>query len=128
MTFALSVALGALVGLALGLVGAGGSILTVPALIYGLKVPVHQAIPASLVLVGLIAAVGAVTHFHKGSVRLGVALRFGAAGILGAFLGARLSRLADPNVLLVMFAILMLVAAFSLAKRDSARADRTSSR
>jgi uncharacterized protein len=120
LTQILAIALGGLVGLALGLVGGGGSILTFPALIYGLGVSVHDAVPASLVLVGLIAASGAVTHFRRGAVRLDVAIRFGLAGMAGAFLGARLSRLVDPHVLLVLFAFLMLVAAYSLARRDAA--------
>jgi uncharacterized membrane protein YfcA len=120
LTAILSLFLGGLVGLALGLVGGGGSILTVPALIYGLGIAVHDAVPVSLVLVGLIAGFGAVTHFRNGSVRLDVALRFGLAGVLGAFLGARLSRLVDGRLLLVLFAVLMLVAAISLARRDTA--------
>lgn len=114
----LSILLGGLVGLALGLVGGGGSILTVPALIYGLGVPVREAVPASLVLVGLIAGAGAVTHFRRGHVQLPVALRFGLAGVLGAFIGARTSRLVEARLLLILFAGLMLVAALSLARRD----------
>jgi uncharacterized protein len=95
----------------------------VPALVYGLGIPVSDAIPASLVLVGSIAAIGAVTHFRRGAVRLGVALRFGGAGILGALVGARLSQLVDARLLLTLFAVLMLVAAFSLARRDHRKAD-----
>jgi uncharacterized membrane protein YfcA len=93
----------------------------VPALVYGLGLPVKQAVPASLVLVGLIAAIGAVTHFRKGALRLDVALRFGGAGIAGAVAGARLSSLVDGRLLLILFAVLMLVAAVSLARRDLAK-------
>jgi hypothetical protein len=119
-----SVLMGAIVGLALGMVGAGGSILTVPALIYGLGLSVHDAVPASLVLVGLIAAVGAVTHARDKTVRLDVALRFGVAGIAGALLGARLSRLVEGRLLLTLFAFVMIAAAISLALRDNQNQDR----
>lgn len=118
---ALALALGALVGLALGLVGGGGSILTVPALIYGLGLDPHDAVTASLALVGLIATVGAAGHWRNGTVRFDVALRFGLAGLLGTQFGARLSRLLDDRMLLSLFAFVMLAAAFSLARRDSGR-------
>lgn len=122
MTIYLLAALfGSLVGLALGLVGAGGSILTVPALIYGLGLGVREAVPASLALVGSIAATGAVTHYRQGTVRLGVALRFGAAGVIGALIGARLNQLVPPRTLLSLFALVMMAAAVSLARRDAGR-------
>ena len=117
----LALVLGALVGLALGLVGGGGSILTVPALIYGLGLQPHAAVTASLALVGLIAAVGAVGHMRHGSVRFDVALRFGLPGIVGTQLGARLSRLVSDRLLLTLFAFVMIAAAVSLARRDSRR-------
>jgi uncharacterized membrane protein YfcA len=116
---ALALLLGSVVGLSLGLVGAGGSILTVPALIYGLGFDVRDAIPASLILVGVIAGIGALGHARDGTVRLGLAVRFGLAGVLGALLGARLSHLVDPKHLLTLFALVMLAAAVSLARRDA---------
>jgi uncharacterized membrane protein YfcA len=116
----LSVLIGMLVGLSLGLVGAGGSILTVPALIYGLGIPVREAIPAALILVGLIAANGAMHHSRKGTVRLDIAVRFGLSGMIGAVIGARLSELVHPRMLMILFAFVMLAAAISLARRDAA--------
>lgn len=121
MIEALALLLGALVGLSLGLVGGGGSILTVPALIYGLGLDPHDAVTASLALVGLIATVGAASHWRHGTVRFGMALRFGLAGLIGTQVGARLSRLVDARVLLSCFAVVMLTAAYSLARRDAAR-------
>lgn len=121
MLEALALALGALVGLSLGLVGGGGSILTVPALIYGLGLEAHDAVTASLALVGLIAAAGAAGHWRNGTVRFGVAIRFGLAGVLGTQVGSRLSRLVDDRVLLSGFALVMLAAAISLARRDAQR-------
>lgn len=117
----LSALIGLVVGLSLGLVGAGGSILTVPALIYGLGVPVREAIPAALVLVGSIAANGALHHHKGGTVRLDIAIRFGLAGVIGALAGARLSELVSPRALMILFALVMLAAAVSLARRDSGR-------
>lgn len=131
MTIHLLAALfGALVGLALGLVGAGGSILTVPALIYGLGMGVREAVPASLALVGSIAATGAITHYRQGTVRLGVALRFGAAGVAGALIGSKLNQLVPPRMLLSLFALVMMAAAVSLARRDAggAAADQPDAR
>ena len=120
----LSVLIGMVVGLSLGLVGAGGSILTVPALIYGLGIPVREAIPSALILVGVIAANGAVHHARDGTVRFGVALRFGLAGVAGALVGARLSELVSPRTLMILFAFVMLAAALSLARRDAGRNQR----
>jgi len=117
----LSVLIGMVVGLSLGLVGAGGSILTVPALIYGLGVPVREAIPSALVLVGTIAANGALHHHRNGTVRLDVAIRFGLAGVVGALVGARLSELASPRLLLILFPFVMLAAAINMARHDSGR-------
>lgn len=120
-TAILSALIGLVVGLSLGLVGAGGSILTVPALIYGLGVPVREAIPAALILVGSIAANGALHHHRDGTVRLDIAIRFGLAGVIGALVGARLSELVSPRALMILFALVMLAAAISLARRDSSR-------
>lgn len=121
VTGLLAAIIGGIVGLSLGLVGAGGSILTVPALIYGLGIPVKEAIPAALVLVGVIAASGAMHHTRDGTVRLDIALRFGLAGVVGALLGAPLSKLVSPRVLMILFAFVMLAAALNLARRDASR-------
>jgi len=121
VSWLLAILLGTLVGLSLGLVGGGGSILTVPALIYGLGLAPRDAIAASLALVGAIAAVGAAGHMRHGTVRFGIALRFGLAGIVGTQVGSRLSRLVSEPLLLSLFALVMMAAAFSLARRDAQR-------
>ncbi len=118
-TAILSALIGLVVGLSLGLVGAGGSILTVPALIYGLGIPVREAIPSALVLVGSIAANGALHHYRNGTVRIGIALRFGLAGVVGALIGARLSELTSPRLLMILFPFVMLAAAINMVRRDS---------
>lgn len=112
MTTALfSILLGALIGAALGTLGGGGSILTVPALVYLLGQDPHAAVTGSLVIVGLNALAGATIHNRAGHVRLRSALIFGATGLLTAFMGARLSSFLSGPLLLVLFAVLMLVVA-----------------
>ncbi len=103
--------LGALIGLALGMLGGGGSILTVPMLVYLLGLQPHTAIAASLVIVGANALTGAWLHHRAGHVRLKEALLFGAYGMLAAYGGARLSTQVSGPVLLILFALLMLLIA-----------------
>lgn len=104
-----AVGLGLLVGAFLGLLGGGGSILAVPALVYGLGQPVAQAVPTSLVVVGIAAAVGAVPRMRAGNVRWGVAGVFGGAGVATSFAGAWLNHRLPDDVVLIGFAVLMTV-------------------
>ncbi len=108
-----------LVGLSLGLLGGGGSILTVPILVYVAGVPAAAAIPMSLVVVGLVSVLGAILYARVGLVRVRAALLFSGAGGLGALLGARLTRLLPERWLLTLFAILMLTVAASMARKRS---------
>lgn len=110
-TTLLAVILGGLIGLSLGMLGGGGSILTVPALVYVLGQDPHAAVSASLVIVGLNALTGAWFHRRAGHVRLKAAALFGGVGLAAAFVGARLSKLLPSALLLVLFALLMLVVA-----------------
>lgn len=103
--------LGALIGLALGLLGGGGSILTVPILVYTLHQDPHLAVATSLIIVGANAMLGAWMHRRQDHVRFKQALLFGALGIPAAFGGARLSHSVSGPLLLVLFALLMLVVA-----------------
>lgn len=103
--------LGALIGLALGLLGGGGSILTVPILVYILHQDPHVAVATSLIIVGANAMLGAWMHRRQGHVRFKQALLFGALGVPAAFGGARLSHSVSGPLLLVLFALLMLVVA-----------------
>jgi uncharacterized protein len=116
--------LSAVIGLSLGLIGAGGSIITVPLLVYVLRVHPHQAVGMSLAVVGSTALVGAGMHALRGAVSLRTALLFAAGGVLGAFGGTRLTYLVSPSTLLLIFAALMfLVAILMLRDRrpDEAR-------
>ena len=113
---ALTLAFGALVGLALGLVGGGGSILTVPILIYALGEGVHRATGTALAIVGTNALIAAWPHARAGRVRLPVALTFGGVGIPGALAGTWLGGMAPPRAVLTGFAMLMLAAAVAMVR------------
>jgi uncharacterized membrane protein YfcA len=105
-----------LIGLSLGLLGGGGSILTVPVLHYVLGYEARTAaVPMSLVVVGVTSALGAVQHWRGGTVSLRTVLAFGPPAILGALLGALLAaRMRDARVQLLLFGGVMVLAAVSM--------------
>lgn len=113
----LALLFGATVGAVLGLLGGGGSVLAVPLLTYGLGVEPRAAVATSLVVVGVAALSGVAVHAHAGTVRLRVALWFGAAGALGSLAGSQLARLLRPEVQLLLFAATMLAAATFMLRR-----------
>jgi uncharacterized membrane protein YfcA len=106
--------LGFLIGLSLGALGGGGSILAVPALVYAAGQSPHAATATSLVLVGAAALVGMGSHWRAGRVRVGIGIAFGLAGIGGSLLGSALNRRLDANVLLLGFSGLVLLAAWRM--------------
>ncbi len=114
MTAALG--LGLLIGVLLGLLGGGGSILAVPALVYGVGLPLAAAIPTSLLVVGVSSATALLPRLRQ--VRWRIAGIFGAAGALAAFTGTAVNRLLDPRVVLVGFALLMVAAAVRMLRKD----------
>ncbi|MHB1171870.1 MAG: sulfite exporter TauE/SafE family protein [Lacisediminihabitans sp.] len=113
MSALLALPLGLLIGAALGLVGAGGSILAVPALVYGVGLRPAEAIPSSLVVVGLAALFAVLPRIRHG-VDWTTAAIVGIAGIPAAWLGAAVNRALDPNVLMLAFAALMVIAAIRM--------------
>lgn len=106
--------LAALVGLSLGLLGGGGSILTVPILVYALGFEAKTAIAMSLPIVGATSLAGALGHWRAGNVRPRTALLFGLAAMAGAFLGARLAVFLSGALQLAILAVVMLAAAVSM--------------
>ena len=110
----LGYALALLIGLALGLLGGGGSILTVPVLHYVMGYSVKLAVPMSLVVVGLTSGVGALAHFREGSINLRTALAFAPPAIVGALLGAELGLKVAAGIQLTVFAVVLLLAAVSM--------------
>ena len=114
--------LGFLVGLSLGALGGGGSILAVPALVYAAGQNPKHATTTSLVLVAVTALIGLVPHWRAGRVRWVPGLVFGLAGVVGSLAGSHWNEAADPDVLLLAFSGLMLVAAYAMWRRVTAAA------
>jgi len=96
------------IGLSLGLLGGGGSILTVPAFVYLLGMDARTAIATSLAVVGATSLVGAIGHWRAGRVDVRTALQFGVVAMAGTYLGARLAVFVTPAFQLVLFAVVML--------------------
>jgi hypothetical protein len=108
---------GAVIGLVLGLVGGGGSILAVPLLVYlvGVKSP-HAAIGTAAIAVALNALAGLLGHARAHNVKWGCALVFAAAGMAGAALGASAGKAMDGQSLLALFGVLMVVVGAAMAR------------
>jgi uncharacterized membrane protein YfcA len=113
---ALSVALAVIVGVSLGLLGGGGSILTVPLLAYVAGLEPKHAIATSLLVVGVTSAVGAITHARAARVHWRVAVLFGVAAMAGAYAGGRLARFVPATVLMLAFAAIMIAAAVAMLR------------
>ncbi|MDO3704377.1 sulfite exporter TauE/SafE family protein [Micromonospora sp. C28SCA-DRY-2] len=120
----LTVAGAVLIGVSLGLLGGGGSILAVPLLVYLADLPAREAIATSLLVVGVTSAVAAVPHARAGRIRWRTGLVFGAAGMAGAYAGGRLAAFVPPWLLLTGFALMMLGTATAMirGRRDAAGA------
>lgn len=122
LSLAAALLLCAMIGLSLGLLGGGGSILAVPVLVYVAGLEVHTAIPVSLAIVGATALVGALSHLARGRVSLKAAAWFGGAGLLAAPLGALATPLVSGRTLLTLFASLLLVVGVSMRRSREAPA------
>lgn len=120
-----------LIGVSLGLIGGGGSILTVPVLVYLFSVEPVMATAYSLFIVGLTSAVGSVNFFQQGLVNVKTAVIFGIPSIAAVYLTrafiipaipAEIFTLGDFVVtksilLMVLFAVLMIAASYSMIKK-----------
>ena len=113
---AVTVALAVFVGVALGLLGGGGSILTVPLLAYVAGIQPKHAIATSLLVVGVTSAIAAVSHARAGRVHWHIAVVFGPAAMAGAYAGGRIARFIPGAVLLVAFAVIMLAAGVAMLR------------
>jgi len=116
MLIAAVVALAAVVGLTLGLLGGGGSILMVPLLTYVAGMPTAEAITASLVVVGATSAVSAVGHARAGRVRWRTGLLFGATGMTGALAGGLIGGHLPGQLLMAAFAMLMVITTLAMLR------------
>ncbi|MDV6241356.1 sulfite exporter TauE/SafE family protein [Rhodococcus opacus] len=110
MTLTVALALGAIIGVLLGLLGGGGSILAVPALVFGLGLDLEQAIPISLLVIGVASLAGAVPKIREHQVNWRMAGVFAACGIPATFAGSAIGRLLPQSVVLIGFAAVMVVA------------------
>jgi uncharacterized membrane protein YfcA len=110
--------LAALMGISLGLLGGGGSILAVPILTYGVGFGAKEAIASSLAVVGLTSLFAAVGHWRSGHVNLRVALTFGTVAMAGTYLGARLAVFFSGAAQLALFAAVMIVAAYFMFREN----------
>jgi uncharacterized membrane protein YfcA len=113
---ALAAALSLLIGLSLGLLGGGGSILTTPILVYVVKLGPKEAITSSLLVVGVTSAVSTLVHARAGNVVWKTGIFFGLSGMVGAYVGGSLATYVRGTVLLVAFAAMMLVTAIAMIR------------
>ncbi|MEU8165727.1 sulfite exporter TauE/SafE family protein [Micromonospora sp. NPDC049004] len=109
-----AIGFGTLIGILLGLLGGGGSILAVPALVYGTGLPLAVAVPTSLLVVGVSAAAALLVRLRAGLVRWRIAGIVGGAGAAAAFGGAAINRLLEPRLVLIGFAALMVLAGWRM--------------
>jgi uncharacterized membrane protein YfcA len=106
------------VGLSLGLLGGGGSILAVPVLVYVLGLPASIAVPMSLPVVGVAAGVGAFARWRKQQLRVTTAIGFAAVAMVSAFASARLGTGIPDRTRLILFVVVMLTAATVMWRRS----------
>ncbi len=118
-TLPLAIVLGFGIGASLGLLGGGGSILTVPALVYLIGQTPQVAVTTSLAIVGANSALGAFFHRAHGTLDWRVALTFGGSGMIISYLAAGVSKQVSPDVLMVAFALLMITIGTLLITRKS---------
>ncbi|MEO8612037.1 MAG: sulfite exporter TauE/SafE family protein [Chloroflexota bacterium] len=121
LTLILNLVLGFGIGASLGLLGGGGSILTVPALVYLVGQTPQVAVTTSLAIVGANSALGAFFHRSQGTLNWRVALIFGGSGMVVSYLAAGFSKQFSPNVLMVAFALLMLFVGMVLVRQKQAQ-------
>ena len=112
MTWIVGHALAVCIGLSLGLIGGGGSILAVPILVYVMGLSPKVAIATSLVVVGIVSLLGAIPHWLQQNVNFKIAIIFTPAAMLGAYLGARLASfpLVTETFQLICFGLVMVIA------------------
>ncbi|WP_066379504.1 MULTISPECIES: sulfite exporter TauE/SafE family protein [unclassified Anabaena] len=114
LTWIIAHILAVCVGVSLGLIGGGGSILAVPILVYVMGVPLKSAIAMSLVIVGAVSLIGIIPHWRQNHVNFKIAALFAPGAMLGAYIGARFATLpiVTPTAQRILFVFVMFVAAY----------------
>lgn len=105
-----------IIGISLGLLGGGGAILAVPVLTYITGMEPVQAIPSSLLIVGVTSIVSLILHALKKRVRWRTGVIFGLAAMVGAFVGGRVGAYVPAVILMFSFAAVMIVAAVAMIR------------
>jgi uncharacterized protein len=113
----LALVFAAAIGLALGTFGGGGSVLTVPVLVYLLRYDPKIAVPTSLGVVGAASLMGAASHWRSSRVDARIALSFGIVTMIGAYTGAWLAFYVPGEVQLAILSVVMIVAAILMLRR-----------
>jgi uncharacterized membrane protein YfcA len=113
------------IGFSLTLLGSGGSIITLPVLVYAARIPPQQAVGISLAVVGGTTLAASAMNLRSGLVHLKAATLFSLTGIVGALAGAQLTHLVSPAVLMLLFAALMLVIATLMLRGGTAHLRET---
>ena len=116
ITLLITLSLASFVGIALGLLGGGGSILTLPILKYVVGMEAHAAVAASLFVVGVTSVAAVIPHARGGRVVWRTGLVFGAASMLGAFIAGSFAKFIPAGVLLTLFALMMVVTAVAMLR------------
>lgn len=106
--------LAALIGVSLGLLGGGGSILAVPILVYAVGMAAKPAIAASLLVVGTTSLIGSFRHWRSANVDIRMAILFGAVSMAGSYAGGKLAASLSDRFQLTLFAVVMLAASISM--------------
>ncbi|MEQ9553791.1 MAG: sulfite exporter TauE/SafE family protein [Coleofasciculus sp. G3-WIS-01] len=119
VTWIIGLILAAGIGISLGLMGGGGSVLALPILVYVMGVEAKSAIAMTLVIVGTVSLIGVIPHWRRGNVNFKKAFMFGAATMLGAFLGAKLAFFVSGTFQLILFAVMMMIAAGFMIRKSS---------
>lgn len=118
--------LATLIGLSLGLLGGGGSILAVPVLAYGADLPAKEAIATSLIVVGATAAFALIPHARRGHVEWRTGAIFSATAMVGAYMGGLAADWFSGTTLLLLFAAMMVMTALAMFRgRGELKADKT---
>ncbi len=116
-------ALSIFIGLSLGLLGGGGSILTVPVIHYVIGVETHSAIAASLAVVGTTSLAALIPHARAGRVQWRTGAIFGASAMAGAYAAGRVAKYIPSAILMAAFGIMMFVTAVAMLRKKSSPAD-----
>jgi hypothetical protein len=119
MTKTVGYVLALCIGLSLGLIGGGGSVLAVPILIYVMGVSPKAAIATSLAIVGIVSIIGIIPHWRQGNVNLKTAAFFAPTAMIGAYLGARFATMPfiTETFQLICFGLVMIIASVLMIRK-----------